>query len=924
MRRSSLDLAGRGWRAVALASCVLAFALRSANLDKQSLWWDEAFSVIVARKSISQILNALETYPDFNPPLHYLVLHFWVPLAGQFEFAARWPSVAAGTLMVAAAAILARRLFGPGGAMFAAILFALHPFLVYYGQEARTYALTAFLVPLALYWALRAWKNASWLAWGAFAVVATAALYNYYYSILLLLAIPPALVLAGPAAIRSPTTRVSSAQGRRLFQLALAGLLVLVLYVPWLPSLISVQARWDPPPLAELAPWQIVPISWPFVVMGLPGRVAADSALLIALQVVVGIGVVAGCVLALGRSTLSVSLRYCVVAFLLPIIGIMAIAYLNPGFHPRHVILAAGPLYLMFAGLAAWRTAGSRMPTGLVLALPALVAGLYGLSQIWTEPRLIRDDYRAVIAYVSEHEQPGDVILTNTSTSISDPSLAYYYGGDASIHGLKLLPYRESEIATQLEQLTEGSSRAWYLRHIQRPTDPEELVLKQLTANGRLIANPRWSDLDLFLFELFPSRDFSVTSFSTANGSFGEILEITGISLPTDPVAGGDSLIFSTRWKVLRTPESNLGVWSELADDSGISWGREDRRPSNERVELSSNWVAGQEVVVRHQLPVLPGTPPGAYRLKVAVYDLVTLAGLEAHDANGNPLGRELELAKVTIAPTFEPVNLEGYGTRPVDADAGGIQLLAAGLRPTAIRSGERLTVDTLWRSNAAHPTAPAPKIRIIREDGGVEFERAIRPVYPPSEWLEGQYVRLRSEVSLAADAPAGRYLAVIPLADGRVVELGEVSLEDVQRVFEAPNVAKPIVATLGDVAQLIGFELEPAEPRAGGQISLRLIWRALEPTSISYRVFVHVAGPDLRPQAQADAEPQQRQRPTSGWWPNEYIDDRYLISLPADLPAGQYQILVGMYDPITQRRLPADGADAAGDFVRVTTVQVR
>ena len=168
MRRSSLDLAGRGWRAVALASCVLAFALRSANLDKQSLWWDEAFSVIVARKSISQILNALETYPDFNPPLHYLVLHFWVPLAGQFEFTARWPSVAAGTLMVAAAAILARRLFGPGGAMFAAILFAVHPFLVYYGQEARTYALTAFLVPLALYWALRAWKNASWLAWGAF------------------------------------------------------------------------------------------------------------------------------------------------------------------------------------------------------------------------------------------------------------------------------------------------------------------------------------------------------------------------------------------------------------------------------------------------------------------------------------------------------------------------------------------------------------------------------------------------------------------------------------------------------------------------------------------------------------------------------------------------------------------------------------
>ena len=924
MRLASLDLAGRGWRAVALASCVLAFGLRSANLDKQSLWWDEAFSVIVARKSISQILNALESYPDFNPPLHYLILHFWVPLAGQFEFTARWPSVAAGTLMVAAAAILARRLFGSGGSMFAAVLFAVHPFLVYYGQEARTYALTAFLVLLAMYWAMRAWNNASWPAWAAFAVAATAALYNYYYSILLLLAIPPALILSGVAAARSPTASVSSSRGRRVFQLALAGSLVLALYVPWLPTLIAVQARWAPPPLADLAPWQVVPISWPFVVMGLPGQIAAESALLMALQVAMGIGVAAGGVIALGRSKLSVSLRYCVVAFLLPIIGIVAIAYLNPGFHPRHVIPAAGPLYLVFAGLATWRTTGSRLPTGLVLALPALVAGLYGLSQIWTEPRLIRDDYRAAVAYVSEREHPGDVILSNTSTSISDPSLAYYYRGRALIHGLRLLPYRESEIAAQLGQLTKGSSRAWYLRHIQRPTDPEELVLKQLTANGRLIANPRWGDLDLFLFELFPGRNFSVTSFSAATGSFGEVLQLTGIALPTDPVAGGDSLIFSTRWKVLRTPRSNLGVWSEVSDDSSISWGREDRRPSNEKVELSSNWVAGQEVVVRHQLPVLPGAPPGAYRLKVAVYDLLTLAELEARDATGNPMGRELELARVMVAPTFELANLEDYGTRPANADAGGIQLLAAGLRPTSIRSGEPLTVDTLWRSSASHPTAPAPMIRITRQDGGVELERAIGPVYPPNKWLEGQYVRLKSEVSLASDAPAGRYLVVIPLADGRVVELGEVSLEDVERVFEAPNVAIPIAATLGDVAQLIGFEVEPAEPRAGGQLSLRLIWRALEPTSTSYRVFVHVAGPDLRPQAQADAEPKQKQRPTSGWWPNEYIDDRYDIVLPVDLPAGEYQILVGMYDPITQRRLPADGTGAGGDFLRLTTVQVK
>ena len=43
---------------------------------------------------------------------------------------------------------------------------------------------------------------------------------------------------------------------------------------------------------------------------------------------------------------------------------------------------------------------------------------------------------------------------------------------------------------------------------------------------------------------------------------------------------------------------------------------------------------------------------------------------------------------------------------------------------------------------------------------------------------------------------------------------------------------------------------------------------------------------------------------PTSRWWPGEVVADRVSISL-ADVPAGQYGIAVGVYDPATGTRLP-------------------
>src|SRR5438552_10273231 len=81
----------------ALVSTLAGFAWRIRDLGAQSLWWDEAYSAVVARGSVREIVAAIAS-ADFHPPLHYALLHYWRLLAGEGEYALRYPSVAAGTL----------------------------------------------------------------------------------------------------------------------------------------------------------------------------------------------------------------------------------------------------------------------------------------------------------------------------------------------------------------------------------------------------------------------------------------------------------------------------------------------------------------------------------------------------------------------------------------------------------------------------------------------------------------------------------------------------------------------------------------------------------------------------------------------------------------------------------------------------------
>jgi mannosyltransferase len=115
----------------------------------QSFWRDEAFSVLLALKSPFEIISL--TIQDTNPPLYYLLLHFWMQLFGTSEAAVRGLSFLFHILLVVAVWTIARRLItSTKVVLLVMVSVLLNPFLLSYAYEVRAYSLLAFLTVAAV------------------------------------------------------------------------------------------------------------------------------------------------------------------------------------------------------------------------------------------------------------------------------------------------------------------------------------------------------------------------------------------------------------------------------------------------------------------------------------------------------------------------------------------------------------------------------------------------------------------------------------------------------------------------------------------------------------------------------------------------------------------------------------------------------
>src|SRR3990172_4596184 len=137
-----------GWRMVAVGAVLLAFLLRAVNLGAQSIWYDEAFSLLLARYGYGEIVA--RTARDTMPPLYYWLLHLW-GAGPPVDFYPRFLSVMGGTCSVALVYAVGKLLVDARTGAVAALFAAVAPFQVFYSQEERMYALLGLWAFLSFY-----------------------------------------------------------------------------------------------------------------------------------------------------------------------------------------------------------------------------------------------------------------------------------------------------------------------------------------------------------------------------------------------------------------------------------------------------------------------------------------------------------------------------------------------------------------------------------------------------------------------------------------------------------------------------------------------------------------------------------------------------------------------------------------------------
>jgi hypothetical protein len=147
-------------RLAAAAIVILGSLLLLSRLGTQSLWGDEAVTLVpVTRAHDVHDLFARVRSLDTQPPGAHLLIYALQPFLPADERGFRLPSLLEAALAAGLIAALAYRLAGPMAAVVGAAASIASPFLAFYAMEARNYALWL-LFSLAALYAIVRWNDA--------------------------------------------------------------------------------------------------------------------------------------------------------------------------------------------------------------------------------------------------------------------------------------------------------------------------------------------------------------------------------------------------------------------------------------------------------------------------------------------------------------------------------------------------------------------------------------------------------------------------------------------------------------------------------------------------------------------------------------------------------------------------------------------
>lgn len=144
----------------------------------------------------------------------------------------------------------------------------------------------------------------------------------------------------------------------------------------------------------------------------------------------------------------------------------------------------------------------------------------------------------------------------------------------------------------------------------------------------------------------------------------------------------------------------------------------------------------------------------------------------------------------------------------------------------------------------------------------------------------------------------------------------------------ETPPMQHTLNRRYGSSIVLLGYTLDPEPPTLapGGLLNVTLYWKTDVQVNERYVVFNHIVDEQGGKIGQKDDEPGRGFNPTVYWEPGQVVADTFPIAIDPKASPGTYRLVTGMYERITERRLPATSQDgkSLGDYPEVTTITVK
>jgi len=601
-----------GWLPVLLL-LLLGFALRVWRLDASSLRGDEGFTMIVWLESLRDVLGPMAgTEP--HPPAAVLSIYGWTRLAGETEFAARYLSVLAGTVTIAALYGMGQLLLDRQAGFLAAFLWAINPYQIWFAQDLRSNALwIAFsaVATLALLRALRSPRRAG--MWTLYAIMMTLGLYTFYLEL---------FVLAAHnlfALIQIIKRRLKL----RTWVIVQAGIGALL--APWFlqPRLYS--GGYSPTAGPVNLPWTFQAFVFgetlPAPLQSMPQQPELGG-----LAAWLAVGLIAAGLIAIWRYRERPAALFVTLYALLPVALLAAVEWiLKSGYYRPRYAASSTPGWVLILALGivtASRQIDRRWLKQTVTGISVIGITLITLLGLWNYylvPAYAKSPpWRDLMAAFDAQVYPGDLIIRN----YPDQSFEYYYHGAAEAVLLPADP--DVDPIPALESLAVQYRTIWF---VPQPSvwDPDQAVGRWLNDHRQMVSDQFVGSFHLQQFSAYEaSPDDVINATGVRFGDFALLAGYRTTPIEVDALHPGDTLTIELFWQPEQQVDTDLTVFMHLigppqADGSPL-WAAGDHPPQYGRSNTTA-WPVGALLHDPYQLVIPQDAPAGTYTVAVGFYN---------------------------------------------------------------------------------------------------------------------------------------------------------------------------------------------------------------------------------------------------------------------------------------------------------------